>query len=118
MKTVIQQFIEDAIEGGWYKNFFKKGATWSFDGRFFYISTGTTNVVELTFAEILLDPSAWQAVGKVRGWEDVTFYRSHPDFNENEIVESQVSGHLWNMHRMIDALAENTSIENYLKTLE
>jgi len=60
----------------------------------------------------IIDPLAWQAVGKVEGW--------------NEGVEGgrmDMHNH-WNlpgwhekMHRMIDALAEGKTIEEFLKIL-
>lgn len=56
-------------------------------------------------AEILLDPLAWQAVGKVEGWHRGSLDEAfHPTWKQN-------------MHRMIDALAEGKTIEDYLKTL-
>lgn len=53
---------------------------------------------------ILLDPKAWEAVGKVEGWG---------------IEEEHPHRHQWyaNMHNMIDTLIEGKSIEDYLKTL-
>lgn len=59
--TATQRFIKDAIKGGWRKN--------DFDGR----SDRQQNYidgVEGRIEQILLDPKTFQAVGKVRGWEE------------------------------------------------
>lgn len=66
--TATQQFIEDAIKGGWLsvnKPFIDKSETnWVTVG----FDSVTDNVI-MWHHEILLDPLAWQAVGKTRGWE-------------------------------------------------
>lgn len=49
--TAAQQFIEDAIKGGW--NDGDTMAIWHINNPH----------------QILLDPLAWQAVGKTRGWQ-------------------------------------------------
>lgn len=75
MKATIK-FIEDAVEGGWNKQ----------DGVKFMLVNGEPFLVDMinhpfgvmpcrTIAldeieKYLLDPKAWQAVGKVRGWEE------------------------------------------------
>lgn len=65
----------------------------------------------LIVAEILLDPKFWQALGKTEGWND--------EWDGKERW-------LWNMHRMIDALAYQSekpgfdmqrTIEQYFETL-
>jgi hypothetical protein len=68
-----KQFIEDAIKGGFDKD------------KFFGVDSGKGSVLPLgeTDKEIELyllsqpclwiDPEAWQAVGKTRGWEDEIF---------------------------------------------
>lgn len=94
-------YIEKAIEGGW--NYGRTGhdritiangeAYFGLHGTVFYLK----NV-----SEILLDPRSWQAVGKVEGWE-----RKHQGYWEPKIE----------MHRMIDALAEGKTIEEFLETL-
>lgn len=62
----IRDFIEKAIEGGYNgTSLVKKGCwngikTWNHDV--------LTNEDQLHFMAMLLDPIAWQAVGKVSGW--------------------------------------------------
>lgn len=72
-----KQFIEDAIEGGWDLD-----------------RTGRDE------ARILLDPQAWQAVGRVRGWID-GYTKSGVDCR----------GWLALWHTFIDALSEGDSID-------
>lgn len=109
----IQQFIEKAIEGGWMPQYpprwWDNGiaeihASWSRVRATFYRKDGSVGTKGWYIADrldILLDPLAWKAVGKVEGWWD----------NPPEYV--------WrtNMHRMIDALAEGKTIEQFISTL-
>ena len=72
----IKQFIEKAIEGGW--NIKLQGLKCSIRG---YYDNERFNIIEKTddinegiflsysIEEIVLDPKAWKAVGKVEGWE-------------------------------------------------
>lgn len=120
----IKQFIEKAIEGGWIPRdcdvMIKNPIAARVEGDRIELQaqgsdgwTGLKSSVLLNgFAEehshrILLDPLAWKAVGKVEGW------RIKGEWETNFGVD----GWLENMHRMIDALAEGKSIEDYLKTL-
>ena len=67
---------------------------------------------EFNFAEMLLDPEAWQAVGKVEGW---WFDDSNPmDARLNVMFGEKWQ---WQMHKMIDALAEGKTIEEFIETL-
>lgn len=107
----IQQFIEKAIEGGWKRQVFGKcklpieiyrntrlHKAWNVFGNGFF-DLGAI-VYEDT---MLLDPFAWQAVGKVEGWTDTP--------NPNVRVW------LYNWHCMIDALSEGKTIEEFISTL-
>lgn len=91
----IQDFIAKAIEGGWISQW----------------GTMTHINLEPIKHEILLDPEAWKAVGKVEGWPDTS------EIAQGLPVPMTTIGWLWNMHRMIDALAEGKSVEEYLETL-
>ena len=60
----IKQFIEDAIEGGYEKDIFDNPKLWNKEDKINAYNSAST----------LLDPLAWQAVGKTRagvveGWE-------------------------------------------------
>lgn len=56
----------------------------------------------------LLDPEAWKAVGKVEGWEE-----------QGGFLYPNLNGTRWQheMHRMVDALAEGKTIEQFLSEL-
>ena len=87
-----ETYIEKAMKGGWRRN----------KRHDFLVSkiSGSTMPIEVG----LLDPRAWQAVGKVEGWEISLKNDTKEDwFNK--------------MHHMIDALAEGKSLENFIKTL-
>lgn len=90
--TATEQFIIDAIEGGW--------SAMSFYERFNSVSGDNT---------VFLDPLAWKAVGKVREWNSA-------DMSGQEYMDKDQEWFL-NMRRMIDALAEGKSIEEFLATL-
>lgn len=59
-----------------------------------------------------LDPEAWKAVGKVEGWPGIDQPYQNGDGKWREIPWWQ-----FNMHRLIDALAEGKTIEQYIETL-
>lgn len=75
--------------------------------------------------ELLLDPLFWQAVGKVEGWD----YPSFPycpnctEFGGRSydcpMKHCFCTNEAWQtyMHRMIDALADGKTLEEYIETL-
>lgn len=97
-----ERFIRGAIEGGW-----KLAPTYEFqdqyDGLLLFISESRAHIELVSTEKILFDPAAWQAVGKVRGWEDdgplLQEWRDH-------------------FHSLIDALVEGKTIEDYLASIE
>lgn len=126
----IKEFIEKAIEGGWiyqdekpvYDNTQKAPciARFTFDG----INFG------ITLEQIILDPLAWQAVGKVEGWNERGKHNMKgnnlrcSDCGEKPHVGTGVcyrnhKDSEWknNMHQMIDALTEGRSLEEFISTL-
>ena len=90
----IKQFIEKAIEGGWEEPY--------------RCSDSFCNTDD---AHLFLDPLAWQAVGKVEGWN------GQNKGDGRELLRSWKNTWLVNMHSMIDALAEGKSIEEYFEKL-
>lgn len=90
-----KQFVAKALEGGWrYENPELKQEE---------------DILEVIGIEdILLDPLAWEAVGKVEGWESKITYKDRLKY------EGTWLGY---MHAMIDALAEGKSISEFLETL-
>lgn len=90
----IEEFVKKAIEGGWKKPFIT-------NTRISTLARYKTN-----YSVILLDPKSWQAVGKTEGWKEKI---------EDNVVAVSYAGRVmrgndpeWleNMHRFIDALAE------------
>ncbi len=91
----IPDFIEKAIAGGWKWH----GSKVSLIRRTMrFQHDGYTEAINE--AAIFLDPKAWKAVGKVEKWKSAPY-------NPAEI----------RMSKMIDALWDGKTIEEYLKTL-
>lgn len=114
----IEQFIKKAIEGGWKPKDAEMQKVSSFkveDGllTLYGLENKTQRKVESYLVEqIFIDPFAWKAVGKVEGWDigktiDPTYH-----FAPESMWMWQ-----WKMHRMIDALAEGKSLEEFISTL-
>lgn len=97
----IKTFIEKAIQGGWKP--YGLAVIGNIPIGYGHILTYYRGILLV----VLLDPEAWKAVGTVEGWPD------------GETARDDTHGCSWrvNMHRMIDALAEGKTIEQYLETL-
>ncbi len=109
----IETFIEKAIEGGWIPNYY--GQQNVLDKNRNWVSIEWNQQMHPT--QILLDPKVWQAVGKVEGWDFsaiITMPNSNPD---EPVYKKKIKPHIYEMHRMIDALAEGKSLEDFIKTL-
>lgn len=101
----INAFIENAIEGGWT---YMGSKTWKARaGRITFYSK-ENYPFHTSEEKILLDPLAWQAVGKVEGW---------PEKKEDGFMQPCPNGWLDRMHQMITSLAKGKTIEEFLKTL-
>lgn len=121
--TATERFIKDAIEGGW-----KPESV----GHLELVNYGLQRVI----SRIMLDPTAWQAVGKVRGWKgkqcpkcgenaerghEMHTYDWHCDYCglcEEEWPINFNETYIANMHSLIDALCEGKTIEDYLTSIE
>ena len=110
----IKTFIEKAIKGGWNDGYEAYSIiTGAHDGPHLQISDKKFSNPAgklISIHEIIVDPRAWQAVGKVEGW------------NKEHCVGNSIKGMtkgswLYYQHTMIDALAEGKSIEEFLETL-
>lgn len=79
-------------------------------------SLNKTVRASITLEAALLDPLAWQAVGKVEGWKDGG---NEEEIEEDEWKPGDIIGprYLFEMHRMIDSLAEGKTIEQFISTL-
>ena len=104
----LKEFIEKAIRGGWTPD---------------VLNTVETILPDGLKTHSLLDPKAWQAVGKVEGWNlgmCVKYYQGRVGGVDEELDirdEKEISQSEYYMHQMIDALAEGKSIESFIKTL-
>ena len=107
--TAIQRFIEKAIEGGW------KGPVGA--PVIAHRKYGLTMTRRMYESHVILDPEAWKAVGKVEEWP--TFYGEcdHRGMCSGRCPESQRLSAVAHMHRMIDALVEGRTIEEYLSII-
>ena len=125
----IKQWIEKAIAGGW-KKWLKRTKSLGIEDDGVHFDYEDFISIE----QILLDPKAWEAVGKASGWTEIC---NNPDHgfidaiggetarlgcpvcgnNEDCVVES--TRYKWRdkMHQMVDALAEGKTIEEFIKTL-
>lgn len=96
----IKEFIEKAIEGGWNK----------------YVGNmirQEPRLWEQWYETALLDPKAWEAVGKVEGWEvQPTHWKKDADGYELK----PVGAHMRMVH-MTPHLIDGGTIKSYLETL-
>lgn len=116
----IKDFIEKAIEGGYDRYALSKGfelksyATVLMPNNFFIqLHDGS----DIHIAAFLLDPLAWEAVGKVEGWDVESKQFEEPKDISGDTRTYLISGWLYKWHAMLDALAEGKTIEEFLKTL-
>lgn len=99
MKSEIERFIADAIAGGW---------------RPFPQFDDNMNTIEGVMAfggtpdRHLLDPLAWQAVGKTRGWGN--------DYTDGKVGNASARW-LVEQHCFIDHLADGKTIEEALTAI-
>lgn len=98
-----KQFIEDAIKGGW-------KAPWQAILR---ADEYTGRPIDYIEEVVLLDPLAWQAVGKTRGWNETTETWWKQNFEDRTTVDT----HVFMMHRFIDHLADGITIEEALEKI-
>lgn len=91
--THTEQAIIDAIEGGWKTSY---GVHMYAAGH--YVS------------DAVLDPSFWQAIGKMRGWGAKKVMGPHG------VAEYNTYRHYW--HQFIDHLAEGDDYETALSKID
>lgn len=109
MKSETQIWIEDAIKGGWKIDGKMGEYLLEEDGSFHFDiqkdEDGEPNGYTTHLGLILLDPLAWQAVGKTRGWD------KYKTVSFEEKVRSE-------MHLFIDLLADGQTIEQALLAIK
>lgn len=105
--TYTEQFIEDVIAGGWNKlpneNIKLMGDS---------ITDIRSNRL-YSLHKVLLDPNAWQAVGKTRGWGTDDWDEQHFGLKDSP---EEASYKQW--HRFIDHLTDGKTIEEALSAIE
>lgn len=101
----IKEFIEAAIEGGW-KNTFPKIITDDIHSEQFM----TIYLQSRYFPIVALDPEAWKAVGKVKGWD------GGYDCGSCEYPGAQ-DDPKYHMSEMVKALCKGKTLEEYIATL-
>lgn len=107
----IPEFIEAAIEGGW-----------SDKTHFYNLIDSDGNPIRSAVAMLVLDPLAWKAVGKVKGWGETTSRTCIcgmcviPDEQyPRKIWEDRIAQEM--MTRMVIALNDDKTLEEYIATL-
>lgn len=98
-----EQFIKDAIEGGW-NEMPAKAMEWMFNNGGF------------SEEKVLLDPQAWQAVGKVRGWRDELHCSGEcNDFIDD--MDTTIDGWKYQQKQFISELQDSKTIEEALTAI-
>jgi hypothetical protein len=112
------KFIEDAIAGGFAKDTVLGMRVTEVNGDNVLLREDAVTLT-LRISQILLQPLAWQAVGKTRGWT------AEFEIATGLVIEGRdtvMSGEIvpkwrYEMHRFIDHLADGKSIEEALEAI-
>jgi len=121
----IETFIEKSIEGGWNPHndytrhiWNEKTKSWWYewdyvneDGEDDVLSNPCCHEDPLYFTDVVLDPEAWKAIGKVEKWDKMPKGIIAQPANR-EITDAEM-----NMHNMVTALWEGKTIQEYISTL-
>ncbi len=92
-----EEFYIAAIEGG-------------YDEHRAFRATEMGHSSEFIEDAMFLDPEAWKAVAKIKGWNEKSAY-----YNEDKELYTSTSRHI--MEMMIDHLWNGKTIEEYISTL-
>lgn len=108
-----KEFIEKAIEGGWEGTDGLSLVIGSVDNCYGLV---WDEEMYKTIHEIILDPKAWEAVGKVEEFKDNgTIDLDHHIAYTHGLFNNNL--HIIKMHQMIDHLVSGGTITSYLETL-
>ena len=121
----IKQFIEKAIEGRWLSDRFPNlewqgiaEVTVDVNGSHikadFTRKDGIRDWMKRELSAIVLDPKAWEAVGDVEGWGEICVECHN---SRGNCCEKKYPNAKMRMHQMLDALWEDKTIEEFIKTL-
>ena len=100
--TETKQFIEDAIEGGWRKGYYLDEYVMEHAS---FRTIGDEDRDSESIGTILLDPLAWQAVGKTRGWYTVKPPKGHREDNASTYMFAFLEW-IWEGKTIEEALGE------------
>lgn len=116
----IQDFIGAAIKGGW-----RKGEDIRLDPKYGLVSLWSAQkqkgalgrgMTLMDWTQLYLDPEAWKAVAKIKGWK-----RSIKMFSDgfgNIDASVEIEAHQVKMEEMIDGLCrKGQTLEGYISTL-
>lgn len=111
--TATQQFIEDAMLGDWsfpedlhrVQNiaYLKTGV------RLYASGFPDESGIYVGYAEVLLDPLAWQAVGETRGWNHA--------IGTADFIRPMSYRWMQEMHKFVDQLIVGKTIEEALEII-
>ena len=109
MKTETEQFVEDAIKGGWRAHWYPREEYCSEEQIIELLSEYKDEWYTNYYGMVVdtnhpfLDPLAWQAVGKTRGWEKLY---NHEDTQSEaaEIRATDFMGYLFDGKTIEEAL--------------
>lgn len=119
----VKKFIEDAIEGGWSLNDSFAATriqtmSTAFPNIRYYYWDGERECETQFSAEIaLLDPDAWKAVGKVRGWKE-HFTKNDPEWATHTIGELEEKRPSVKMHKFVSLIWKGHTPNEALGMLE
>jgi len=102
--TYIEQAIKEAVEKGGYHEGYHLAHFGDFGDVLFAADKGARSIA-VVVAEILLDPSFWQALGKARGWDATVAIPVMQDW-------------LGYWHKFINHLAEGKDAESFFASLD
>jgi|HubBroStandDraft_4_1064222.scaffolds.fasta_scaffold03118_5 hypothetical protein len=114
--TYIEQAIKEAVEKGGYHEGYHLAHFGDFGDELFAADKGARSIA-VVVAEILLDPSFWQALGKARGWKEKCADCHKLSRSCRCEYPSFLDGEMYFWHRFIDHLAEGKDAESFFKTL-
>lgn len=120
----IQQFIEAAIEGSYdYKTRLQIEGIQKYNDQGKMVSWEEEDYIRTIqqddFERMILDPEAWKAVGKVKGWENIemSMYditQENDRWGYKAVMKPQW---MWFMQKMIQELCTGKTLEEYIATL-
>jgi len=111
--THIEKATKEALRDGWHEGYSLQH--FGDFGDVLLVADKGARSIALVVAEVFLDPSFWQALGKARGWVVCEDSSVHTKPAESAACTSNEWFGVW--HRFIDHLAEGKDAESFFATL-